>query len=672
MSQSPAIRAAILTVSDTAAQDASADKSGPTINTILIEQGIECRQLKIVPDDELRIREAVKGWCEAEGEDERVDLVITTGGTGLGVRDRTPEAISPLIERHASGLVHLLISSSLTHTAYAALARPVAGTVKNTLVITLPGSVKAVRENLEALLNGGVLSHAVELIRGGSGKKVHAELASGGPSLSTSTQPEKSQGHHSHTHGHDHHHHHHGGSGHNVPRPRTMMAQDPSADVSARQRVSPYPLVSVEDALEMIMQELDPLTAATLKVNSQLRGCVLAEDVHSPSNVPPTPTSNVDGYALRASFTPGIYDVITTHCTELPASNSIYRVNTGGAVPAGADAVIMVEDTRVHSVVSHPHPHSSSSSSTGIQGEEKQVETLAMVDVGENVRQPGSDVRKGDLVLEKGTVLRSAGGEIGTLAFVGRTEVRVYPKPVVAVLSTGNELRDLKDTDGVGTIWDTNRPSLSAALQGMGYQVIDLGIVPDDLDSHVHALRKGLEAADLVLTTGGTSMGTSDLLKPAIELELDGTIHFGRLNAKPGKPTTFATIPTPGGRNSRTPIFALPGNPASALVMFYVFVVPALRRLNGFGLERCRLPRIPVQIQSPMRLDPRPQFHRVTVRVEDGVFKAYSTGGQRSSRVASLAGANALVGLPGYVKGGPEKMKAGEAVDAILIAELET
>ncbi|THH27821.1 hypothetical protein EUX98_g6357 [Antrodiella citrinella] len=219
-----------------------------------------------------------------------------------------------------------------------------------------------------------------------------------------------------------------------------------------------------------MLDEIDPLSIVVLPVNPQLRGCVLAEDVHSLSDVPSTFTTNVDGYALKASYGPGIYDVITGPCKELPSTNAICRVNTGGPIPSGADAVIMVEDTRVHATTKVVHGHKS---------EETHIETLAKVDLGENVRKPGSDAKKGDLVLEKGTVLHHLGGEIGTLAFVGRTEVKVHPKPIVAILSTGNELRDLH-VPSDGTIWDTNRPSLHAALEGMGYEVIDLGIVPDE------------------------------------------------------------------------------------------------------------------------------------------------------------------------------------------------
>jgi gephyrin len=191
----------------------------------------------------------------------------------------------------------------------------------------------------------------------------------------------------------------------------------------------------------------------------------------------------------------------------------------------------------------------------------------------------------------------------------------VYKKPVVAILSTGNELVDLQSPhihqygDGWGGIFDTNRPSLQALLEGKGYKVVDLGITPDELslslslettsqlfnsvESHVSAIQRGLETADILLTTGGTSMGPTDLLKPVIERHFNGTIHFGRVTVKPGKPTTFATIPFKG--RIQKPVFSLPGNPASALVTFHIFVIPALRILGGWPKEQCQLPRVQVE-----------------------------------------------------------------------------
>lgn len=404
----------------------------------------------------------------------------------------------------------------------------------------------------------------------------------------------------------------------------------------------------------------------------------------------------------------GVYKVVTslTHrITDTLPDGTIYRINTGGPLPAGTDTVIMVEDTKLVSTFS-----ADDTSGPYQVGEEKEVETLAQMMKGDNVRNPGSDVRRGDLVLKKGERLLSGGGEVGSLAFVGKREVQVVKKPVVAILSTGNELVDLHKTESAlkneeqwGGIYDINRPSLQAALEGQGYTVIDLGIVQDtyvaglasqscnssdlhsfyqhSIGSHVAALQKGLFEADLIITTGGTSMGPTDLLKPVIERNLGGTVHFGRVSIKPGKPTTFATVPTLQGpspdelRAADKPIFALPGNPASALVTFYVFVLPALRKLGGYPPDFRNLPRVRVQVQDYMQSDPRTEFHRVHVRVRaaTGVLEAWSTGGQRSSRVASLSGANGLVIVPprGNDRHGKKGLEKGEWIEAILIGELE-
>ncbi|KAJ7581236.1 MoaB/Mog domain-containing protein [Mycena floridula] len=629
------IKVAVLTVSDTAALDSSADRSGPKIREILKGHGrFNCTHQAIVPDEVSQIQAAIQTWVDSGG----VDWILSTGGTGFGIRDRTPEAISPLLERQASGIVHLLLSTSLQHTPLAALSRPVAGTIRNTLVITLPGSVKAVTENLNALLTGGVIEHAIELI---TDQKVHHSLHAG----------------------HHHHHHRHGHHGHSAPVPRSLLSHDPSGPASARNRVSPFPLISFEKAHELISANISPLLAVKLVVSADLAGYILAEDVYAPSAIPSTSTTSVDGYALRSSDPPGIYKVLTSQTHKVATQLSpgyVYRINTGGPLPAGADTVIMVEDTKLLT--------------TTEDEEEATIETGAQIPAGENVRAPGSDVLEGDLVLQSGERISSNGGEIGTLAFVGRKEVSVFSKPIVAILSTGNELSDLHSTvrpadQEWGGIWDTNRPALKAALEGLGYEVLDLGIVVDEIQAHVDAIRVGLEKADMLLTTGGTSMGPTDLLKPVIERHFNGSIHFGRVTIKPGKPTTFATVSYNG---TTKPIFALPGNPASALVTFHIFVVPALRRLGGWPEKLCNLPRVEVELQTPMRLDTRTEFHRVIIRAGGGTLKAFSTGGQRSSRVASLSGANGLVVLPQQQAGLPSKtLGIGEIVQAILIGELQ-
>ncbi|KDR84294.1 hypothetical protein GALMADRAFT_237057 [Galerina marginata CBS 339.88] len=669
------IHVAVLTVSDTAFSDPSADKSGPTIREIIKHRPsyeVLDEHHRIVPDDSSIIRSVAEEWCNSG----LVDWLITTGGTGFGVRDVTPEAITPLIERPAPGLVHLMLSTSLEKTPFAALARPVAGTIQGTLVTTLPGSVKAVKENLDALFQGGVLDHAIDLLKGGSGKQVHTKLSETFPAGT------------SHDHGHHHHHHH----GHHQPKPRSQAAlsHDPSASVSARHRKSPFPQISLDAALGLIRENIKRLPVQTLPVDHNLGGHILAQNVYAPKDVPFTSTTSVDGYALRSSDPPGVYKVVTAQTHDLSSplpEGSIYRINTGGPLPAGADTIIMVEDTELVSTFEDE---------PGVTAEEKEVRILVQVPPGDNVRAPGSDVRQGQLVMSAGDRVTRGGGEVGTLTFVGRKEVNVFKKPVVAIMSTGNELVDLKDSshehakpiDGWGGIYDTNRPSLRALLESMGYSVIDLGIVRDDISAHVSALQKGLHEADLILTTGGTSMGPTDLLKPVIERYLDGVVHFGRVSVKPGKPTTFASVPYQHGENTiRKPIFALPGNPASALVTFYVFVVPALRRMGGYPEKLCELPKVMVQIQNSMPLDPRTEFHRVVIKSSFGdgaggsgmVLKAYSTGGQRSSRVASLCEANGLVILPPLPPPNQEapsastktRLEEGEFARAVVIGEIE-
>ncbi|KAF8607848.1 hypothetical protein BDV93DRAFT_519847 [Ceratobasidium sp. AG-I] len=664
-------KVAILTVSDTASQDPLQDKSGPIIRDILTntDSGLQFTvdALVIVPDNVGLIQSVIKGWTIGG----LYDWIITTGGTGFGTRDVTPEAVSPLLERAAPGLIHLIMAESLKHTPLAALSRPVAGTVRNTLVITLPGSPKAVKENLTALLGGGVIGHALDLLTGGKeSAQVHAGL--GVPSRSSGPAAQSSPPHsHSHDHHHRHHTHHHTHThGHQIPTPRTL-SHDPNLPVSQRNRISPYPLVSMTEAMEMVLDLSQPLDIVKLDVQPNLAGHVLSEDVTAPQQIPASPSTNVDGYAVQVPYKKGVFKVLTpatlAPSTSVP-SDFVYRINTGAPLPPGTNAVIMVEDTRVDSEFT---------SDEGEEGEEKTIELLAEVDIGENVRKAGSDVRTGDRVLSAGDVITSLGGEVGALAFVGRKQVSVYRKPVVALLSTGNELLDLQrepapssNAEQWSGIWDTNRPSLQAALEGLGYQVIDLGIVRDSIDAHLAVMKAGLLQADVLITTGGTSMGPSDLLKPFIERHLHGTIHFGRVAMKPGKPTTFASVPDPQEGRSKL-IFGLPGNPASALVTFYLFVVPALRRLGGWSKDTAELPRVPVELTESLPLDLRPEFHRVHIRITSSGLKAFSTGGQRSSRVASLAGANGLVCLPGLVEGGPNALEKGEVAKVVVIGDLQ-
>lgn len=638
-------RAGILTVSDTASADASLDRSGAVLSEQLVTAGFRDVQRRICPDNV----DAIRGQVQSLVDEEHVQLVITTGGTGFGLRDVTPEAVEPLITRKTPALTHALTAHSLTKTPLAALSRGITGirkcaSDKEALIVCLPGSPKAVKECLQVLLGNGLLKHALELLAGGSGEPRHKQMQGGlhrtsaatanAAAAAVDTSTETGCAHH-----HHHHHHHHGGSGlhsHSAPKPRTtpldhsaFRTVDPSSGASLRHRTSPYPLLHLDEALSLIAQHTpSPTTIETLALSTQLIGHVLAEDVKATCDLPPGATTNVDGYAVKASATPpGVYEVITLQALQSGSAleaGKILRINTGQGLPAATDSVVMVEDTELNS--SHVET-----------GEELTVRILAQVEQGENVRARGSDVEAGQVVLRKGTTISALGGEIGTLAFLGRSEVKVYRKPTIAILSTGNELIDparapaaaSTTTEWGFNVFDANRPGLHAAIRALGFEIVDLGISSDSVDSTLAALTRGLGEADVILTTGGTSMGEADLLKPLIERQLKGTIHFGRVAIKPGKPTTFATV-------EDKIIFALPGNPASALVTFYVFVLPCLRKWCGFApnddaVNAWNLPKVAVTLAAEMRLDARPEFHRVVVKAEHAALVAYSTGSQRSS-----------------------------------------
>jgi len=286
------------------------------------------------------------------------------------------------------------------------------------------------------------------------------------------------------------------------------------------------------------------------------------------------------------------------------------------------------------------------------------------------VREVGSDTKKGSTILYKGEQITSVGGELGVLASVGVAEALVYKRPTIGVLSTGDEIVEHSRPGEltIGEVRDCNRPTVLAVLQGWGFEAVDLGIVRDKSGQLEETLRDALRRVDVVITTGGVSMGELDLLKPTIERSLGGTIHFGRVAMKPGKPTTFATVPVKSNDGERISkvIFALPGNPASAVVSLHLFVLPALHVASGISQAgQVGLPKVTVKVAHDFSLDPkRTEYHRVIVKAgKDGGLKASSTGGQRSSRVGSLRSANALLVLPT----GTETVAKGNMLDALIM-----
>lgn len=565
------------------------------------------------------------------------------------------------------------------------MSRPVAGVRNGTLIITLPGSPKGAKENLQAVIK--TLPHACIQAAGADSRSIHSggvkkleQDAGISSAAGRSHSDAHSHGHdhnhgHSHSHGHGHgqgHGHSHGqGHGHGALVRHTKpndnpMSNDPSLGPTRRHRESPYPMLSVEDALALIQENTPDPVVVTCKVDTDLVGAVLAEDVKANENVPAFRASIVDGYAVvvpKDGNMKGVFPVTAvSHAAPGQAQElkegEIARITTGAPLPPGATSVIMVEDTVLKS-------------KTEDGEEEREVELLAdNVKDGENIREVGSDIKQGAVILQKGEQVSAVGGEIGVLAAVGTSTVKTYRRPVVGILSTGDEIvnHDRPGDLRLGEVRDTNRPTLISAARESGYEVIDLGIASDKPGSLEETLRDGMRKTDLIITTGGVSMGELDLLKPTIERSLGGTIHFGRVNMKPGKPTTFATVPAKNNEGQRVSkvIFSLPGNPASALVTFHLFVLPSLHAMSG--ISPAGLTKISVTLGHDFKLDPgRPEYHRAVVTVgQDGVLSAISTGVQRSSRVGSLKGANALLCMP---KGsGP--MQKGTKVDALLMSNV--
>ncbi|EGE01313.1 molybdenum cofactor biosynthesis protein [Trichophyton equinum CBS 127.97] len=678
-------RAAILIVSDTAVHDPSTDTVGGILTDIFSQHDRwEKPTIAIVPDSILDIQRHISRWSDG---DDHFNLIITSGGTGFAVRDNTPEAVLPLIHRHASGIVHAILSTSLQITPFAMMSRPVAGVRHKSIIVTVPGSPKGAKECVEAVIK--VLPHACAQAAGADSRTLHAggiqKLEKEAGIASHTTVSSKSDG------GHHHCPHHGHGHGHAIPKAHTTAAERPSSNDPAtgptrRYRTSPYPMISVDEALKLISEHTPDPTVIEVPVDISLVGSVIAEDVFAAEAVPAYRASIVDGYAVIAPTSPGegvstkgqfpVASVSHAQAASMPpplTPGNIARITTGAPLPENANAVVMVEDTVLVSA-------------TPDGKEEAVVEILtADIKVGENIREPGSDVKLGSRILQKGDLITDVGGEIGLLASTGTKTVKVYKKPCIGVLSTGDELVEHADPIKLtgGQIRDSNRPSLISCLTSWGFPTVDLGIAKDTSGHLEELLRDALRGAspsnpsgvDVIITTGGVSMGELDLLKPTIERQLGGTIHFGRVSMKPGKPTTFATLPfkpssPDSNQREKRVIFSLPGNPASALVTLNLFVLPSLHKT--MGLAQRGLPLVKASLTHSIPKDPkRTEYHRAVVgSSEDGRLIATSTGitgvGQRSSRVGSMAKANALLVL----EPGSGSIEKGQLVEALMMGPL--
>ncbi len=383
-------------------------------------------------------------------------------------------------------------------------------------------------------------------------------------------------------------------------------------------------MLELEDALARILGVIPPPVVERISLGDA-HGRILAESIAATIDLPAFSNSAMDGYALHAGD-------VATASPEAPvrlrmvgrvAAGSAYqgkvergtcvRLFTGSPMPDGADAVVMQEDTRE------------------VPGQPGEVLFLTSVQPGESVRHCGEDVKRGVILADRGEELTS--GRIALLAAVGAIDVAVGRRPLVGVLATGSELREPGQPLGPGQIYESNRPALAALVRHAGAIPKVFPLVPDALEATRSALIEALNQCDIVVTSGGVSVGEMDFIKPAFE-ESGGELQFWKVAIKPGRPFVF-------GRRKNKFLFGLPGNPASALVTFLLLVRPALRQWQGAA--EVALPAHPGVLAEPLA-NPGDRRHFVRVIVS-APGEVRSAGQQGSHVIHSLAAANGLVDI---------------------------
>jgi molybdopterin molybdotransferase len=402
-------------------------------------------------------------------------------------------------------------------------------------------------------------------------------------------------------------------------------------------------MLSVEEARDQILQHIRRALPSEEVPLTSANGRTLAVDAFAVEELPAFANSGMDGYAIRSMDTSGatpdsraglrlVGEVPAGHVyTGTIGPGETVRILTGAAVPAGADSVIAQELTEVSGDM---------------------VWALAETPASANIRPAGDDVALGDLVVSKGSELGPA--EIALLAALGIHPVPVTRRPRVAILSTGDELAALGETPAPGQIRESNAFYLAAAVEKAGGLPVLLGVARDRADE----IRGRLQAAgscDLILSSGGVSVGDYDLVKQILSEE--GTIHFWRVRMRPGKPLAFGLL-------GDTPLLGLPGNPVSAAVTFELFGRPAIRKLLGSRqLERTKVDVV-LEGEDIERADRR-HFVRARLSSRDGMLVATTTGSQGSHRLSSLVGADALL----VVMEGEGSVRAGDHLEALLLGD---
>jgi molybdopterin molybdotransferase len=382
--------------------------------------------------------------------------------------------------------------------------------------------------------------------------------------------------------------------------------------------ISVTTLITIGEARERVLGAVSPLPEEQVEIAHALDR-VLARDVEAAGDVPPFPCSAMDGYAVRAAEAGRTLPVVGESRAGAPAATELrpgeaIRISTGAAVPAGADAVIRQED---------------------VEELGEKIRVQAPVASGQNIRGAGEDLRRGASVLTAGTTLRV--GELGVATAAGAATLAVARRPRVAILSTGDELRAPGEPLGPGEIHNSNAVMLAALARRCGGVALEPVRLRDDLDATRAGLAGALESADVVVVSGGVSVGPHDHVKPALA-DLAVPEVFWGVALQPGKPTWF------GARDDRL-VFGLPGNPVSAVVTFALFVRPALAALQGATAKSRHSAK--AKLGTAVRRNPaREQAIRVRLEDRDGRLVAQPNGPQGSHIVSSLVGADALALIP--------------------------
>ncbi|MEQ8147342.1 gephyrin-like molybdotransferase Glp [Streptomyces sp. OP7] len=436
---------------------------------------------------------------------------------------------------------------------------------------------------------------------------------------------------------------------------------------AAPRTAEPDHLWSVDEHLDDILATVRPLEPIELNL-LDAQGCVLVEDITVPVSLPPFDNSSMDGYAVRVADVAGASE-------QYPASLEVVgdvaagaadllhvgpgqaaRIMTGAPLPPGAETVVPVEWT--DGGLGQGPAAGMRARSLAPEGAAGHVEVYRPAPARAHVRAAGSDVRAGDRALDAGTVLGPP--QISLLAAVGRGTVRVRPRPRVVVLSTGSELVQPDEPLGPGQIYDSNSFALTAAARDAGAIAYRVGAVADDATTLRDTIEDQLVRADLMVTTGGVSVGAYDVVKEALshagdEDEPGSGVEFRKLAMQPGKPQGFGSIGP-----DHTPLLALPGNPVSSYVSFELFVRPAIRTL--MGLRDVHRPRVRAELRAERAIgSPKGRRQFLRGRYADGTVTP--VGGAGSHLVAALAQANALLVVPEDV----EDVAPGTEVEVVLL-----